>query len=120
MAADLSKLRSVGNQPLIAQITALQQLVARSPLCMDKTGQKLVQVKAVFGTVPINAGATANITLTGPALFTSGTSYTVEVSFDGAGVPTAAAVVFNQTASGFSIKNLDGTNRNVQWKAEGV
>ena len=120
MAADLRKLRSVGNQPLIAQITALQQLVGRSPLCMDKTGQKLQQVKAVFGFVAINAGATANISLTGSALFQSGTSYDVSVSFDGAAAPTAPAVVFNKTSNGFSIKNLDGTNRNVSFKAEGT
>lgn len=120
MAADLAKLRNTGNQPLIAQITALQQLTGRAPLCMDKTGQKLQQVKSAFGTVPINAGATATITLSGSATFQSGNSYVVETSMDGAAAPTAPAVAFNQTATSFQIKNLDGTNRNIQWKAEGT
>ena len=103
-------------------VAILRNKAARSPQYYTKSGGlPVAQLKAVGPeTIPVNAGATVAITFGGGFLFQSATSYVVKLDMDGAVAPTAAPAVFNKSANGFSIKNLDGTNRNIQWEAVGI
>lgn len=113
----------VGDMTSLKQgVAILRNKAARSPQYYSKSGGlPSGQPKAVGPeTIPINAGATVNISFGGGFSFQSATSYVVKLDMDGAAVPTAVPAVFNKSANGFSIKNLDGSNRNVQWEAVGI
>jgi hypothetical protein len=111
----LNAFSSAGDLQVAPTINALNVLSRVPPMYTATGAQVAATAHMVFGTLTLAASSGATITLTNNAVFTSGATYSVFVTFGTAAyttIPAIWAVASAQTATSFAITiyALNGSN----------